>query len=235
MCSRAAHERIHEKLKPFVCPECSIVFQTWSGERDSDRETLWKGKDGKQHFDFFQSFKVMFRRRAYTRPAFCQSHAAYASAKTLRTSPQPQFSNKTSSPTCSNRTPRCFSSARAAPKPSTPRLRYTRTGTNIYGDACARGSDRIEADFSLLYKAPWLPFDEGGNLFTAMPSNARSAVCLSRPRPRGEHTFSFSTGSRLLRPQTFVQIHGESIDFSTLNALRPCHVKTPVWRYLKKG
>ena len=64
---------------------------------------------------------------------------------------------------------------------------------------------------------------------TEMPSNARSAECLSRPRPRGGHTFSFSTGSRRLRPQTFVQIHGESVRVSTLNALRPCQVSIPIW------
>ena len=66
---------------------------------------------------------------------------------------------------------------------------------------------------------------------TEMPFNARSAECLSRPRPRGGHTFSFSTGSRRLRPQTFVQIHGESVRVSTLNALRPCQVNAPgpIW------
>ena len=140
MCSRAAHERIHEKLKPFVCPECSTVFQTWSGERDSDRLAFWKGKEGTQYFECFQSFKVMSRRPAYTRPAFCQSHAAYASAKTLRTSRRPQCCNETSLPTSSSRTPSCFTSARAALKPSTPRLRYMRTGTNITATPALAGA-----------------------------------------------------------------------------------------------
>ena len=31
-CSLAAHGRIHEKTRPFVCPECACVFQTFSGE-----------------------------------------------------------------------------------------------------------------------------------------------------------------------------------------------------------
>ena len=70
---------------------------------------------------------------------------------------------------------------------------------------------------------------------TEMPFNARSAECLSRPRPRGVHTFSFSTGSRRLRPQTFVQIHGESVRVSTLNALRPFGDISITIRYCENG
>ena len=29
-CSLSAHKRVHERLKPFVCPECGSQFQTWS-------------------------------------------------------------------------------------------------------------------------------------------------------------------------------------------------------------
>ena len=28
-CSLSAHQRIHEKAPPFVCPECSATFDTW--------------------------------------------------------------------------------------------------------------------------------------------------------------------------------------------------------------
>ena len=64
-----------------------------------------------------------------------------------------------------------------------------------HGDACARGSDRIEADFSLLYKAPWLPSDKGGNLFSSRQSYEERLGIISRKWKRrfGFRCFSCRT------------------------------------------
>ena len=59
---------------------------------------------------------------------------------TPQTSLRPRCSIMTSLATCSDRTPSCFTSARAVPKPSTPRLRYTLTGTNITATPLVMGA-----------------------------------------------------------------------------------------------
>lgn len=52
----------------------------------------------------------------------------------------------------------------------------------LHGDASATGgSDRIEAAFTLLYKAPWLPSDKGGgNIFSSRQTYEKRLAVVSR-------------------------------------------------------
>ena len=179
-CSLAAHGRIHEKSKPFICPECSKAFQTWSGETQSGKLYSGKNQNSFVHTNLFPVFHNHVQTSCL--------HEARVLSLTCRL--------------CLRHDPSDEPAAAVLHHDflghmfrSHTKLLYKCTGcakafdskTAIYahrdehhGDASGDGSDRIVADFSLLYKATWLPSNHGGNIFSSRQAYEKRLEVVSR-------------------------------------------------------